>query len=71
MAASAPAKVIVTLPGSGPPVQTTLPVPMLESACSAACTCAAVALNEIAAVVWPPNDNAKVPPAGAPPSDSV
>jgi hypothetical protein len=65
--ASWPWKVSTTaVPGSGPPVATTLPVPMVESASSAACTLAAVAVEAIAAVVTPLNESRKVPPTGVP-----
>src|ERR1700684_1581002 len=50
--ASWPAKVTTTLaPGSGPPVQTTFPVPTAMRSLSAACTWALVAFQGMAAVV--------------------
>src|SRR5262249_52983411 len=38
---------------------------------SAVCTCAAVALNAIEAVFWPPKLSVKPPPVGAPVTESV
>src|SRR5215472_1863821 len=70
--ASAPANVMVTaVPGSAPPAQTTPPGPMLPSAVSAVCTCAAVALKGIEAVFWPPKLSTKPPPVGVPETESV
>ena len=70
--ASLPPNAMITLAaGSGPPLQTTLPAPIPVSAASAACTAAAVALNAMAAVVWPAKVSAKVPPVGAPLTDSA
>ena len=70
--ASDPAKVTVTaVPGSGPPAQATLPASMPPSAVSAVCTAAAVALNGMEPVGWPPNASWKVPPVGVPVTCSV
>ena len=70
--ASGPAKKICTaVPGSGPPAQVTPPAPMVGVACSAVCTCAAVALNPIAALVCPPKLKVNEPPVGPPLTLSV
>ena len=70
--ASGPAKKICTaVPGSGPPSQVTFPAPMVGIACSTVCTCAAVALNPIAALVCPPKLKVNEPPVGAPLTLSV
>src|ERR1700733_1028368 len=59
------------VPGSGPPVQATLPAPMVANPASAACTCALVALKGIGAVARPPKVKVKDPALGLLLTDKV